>query len=627
MWTKSISTTSLPDDQLLLRRYVRDYDLSAFDALAHRYLDLIRNSCRQEIANTDLAEDAVSATLLVFAEKAHSIRSDASLGAWLTKTSRLIAKNVRRREESQVNRAKRLRPDNPWITESAVSLALDQALSNLTERYRTALTLRFGEQQSLAEVGRALGISEDAARMTVQRGLKQIRKTLKGAGISVGIASTSLLLRQQTYARSGRSFGWPLRTSALNVALGSPLIVSPVALASISAIIAIPLAVWHPVYASIQSRHAQSVVDESSLKLAPFKSFQADLEMNITLNGKTFSYASKIMAQRPDLYRADTNSPYFQRVVCDGRTVYTLSAIGTPNEGYTKFALAKLHGSSTPAIDAFLGWDVLKNMSQFLVGVSPKIKPDDPIETKSLPDEKVKGKSYRVVEILHSKSDASIKLYFAPSGIIEREEARVQVLYTEDDGHGNRQQRFTTETFSASLKNVRLGSALPAETFAFDESKYRSLIQPDLATVDSTAPDFTGANPLNGQSIHLNDVIAKNKATLLDFWFAGCAPCRAEMPKLGELQTRHASKGLTVLCINGMDNSDVIKSIFEKEHLSMTPVLAPMRRWGGMDQCAWDYGVRAYPTQFLLNSKGRIVWVGHGLDAGFATALSDLGVD
>ncbi len=624
MWTESIPTTIPSDDQLLLHRYTSDHDLQAFDALASRYLDVIRAVCRQEIGNSDLAEDAVSATLLVFAEKASSIRSNASLRAWLIKTSRLVCKNVRRREDSQMNLVKHLRPKSPSISDTTLSFVLDQALAKLTEKHRQAITLRFCEQQPLVEVGRTMGISEDAARMLVQRGLKLLRKSLKNSGIPIGIASASLLLHRKALAEKGILSPWPLRASTLGFTL--PLLISPVLAISALTVVALPILAWPVVRNSIQSKRAEEIFQESSKKVSAFSTLEADLDMKVTLNGQTFGYLQKIYAQRSGLYRIDTSKPNQNRVICDGQNVFQLSAIGTPSEGYTKLPFKQDQGSYTPAIDAFLGWDVIKTMSNFLVGVSPKVKADG-VSSRQLPDKSIGGRLCRVIEILHADSKASIKLYFAPNGVIEREEASVQVLYSEDDGHGNRNQKYTTETFEANLKNVRFGRPIPAETFRFDETKHRSLTQPDLVSVGAVAPDFIGANPLSGQSIHLADLVKKRKATLLDFWFAGCAPCRAEMPKLSELQTRLGDKGLSILCVNGMDDSKVIKEIFVKENLAMTPVLAPMRKWGGMDQCAWDYGVKAYPTQFLIDSKGRVVWVGHGIDASLMTALSDLGVE
>ena len=76
---------------------------------------------------------------------------------------------------------------------------LDDALSRLGERDRNAIVLRFFENKSLREVGVAMGASESAAKMRVNRGLEKLRKifskrgvTLTGALIGSAIAANAV---------------------------------------------------------------------------------------------------------------------------------------------------------------------------------------------------------------------------------------------------------------------------------------------------------------------------------------------------------------------------------------------------------------------------------------------------
>ncbi len=65
---------------------------------------------------------------------------------------------------------------------------LDEALNKLGEADRNAVILRFLEEKSLREVGEVLGISEDAARMRVNRAVTKLQASFGKAGVVVSSA-------------------------------------------------------------------------------------------------------------------------------------------------------------------------------------------------------------------------------------------------------------------------------------------------------------------------------------------------------------------------------------------------------------------------------------------------------
>ncbi len=73
-----------------------------------------------------------------------------------------------------------------------VKPVLDDAMHGLDDKDRNAVVLRFYESQSLREVGVALGLSENAARMRVGRALTKLRNLLAQRGVS---SSTSGLAK------------------------------------------------------------------------------------------------------------------------------------------------------------------------------------------------------------------------------------------------------------------------------------------------------------------------------------------------------------------------------------------------------------------------------------------------
>ena len=61
---------------------------------------------------------------------------------------------------------------------------LDDALGKLGQKDHDALVLRFFEHKNFSEVGAALGASEDAAKMRVQRALEKLRKFFTQRGVT-----------------------------------------------------------------------------------------------------------------------------------------------------------------------------------------------------------------------------------------------------------------------------------------------------------------------------------------------------------------------------------------------------------------------------------------------------------
>jgi len=72
----------LPDPDLL-QRFRSERDDGAFHTLLRRHGPMVLDVCRGVLGDSADADDAFQATFLVLAQKAGSIRKDASLGSWL----------------------------------------------------------------------------------------------------------------------------------------------------------------------------------------------------------------------------------------------------------------------------------------------------------------------------------------------------------------------------------------------------------------------------------------------------------------------------------------------------------------------------------------------------------------
>jgi hypothetical protein len=77
--------------------------------------------------------------------------------------------------------------DETW---TQIAPLLDTAIADLSEKDRHAIVLRFFENQSLSEIGKALGANEDSARMRVNRAVEKLRQFFATHGV---ISTTTII--------------------------------------------------------------------------------------------------------------------------------------------------------------------------------------------------------------------------------------------------------------------------------------------------------------------------------------------------------------------------------------------------------------------------------------------------
>ena len=169
-------------------------DPARFDALYRKYLAQVYSYAFYELGDHHDAEDATERTFLLalnalprFQERARPQDGDgaSTFRVWLFQIARNVVSNVRR--------GRRRRPEAPL--EAALNVATSQDVENETTRRleadaawaavdrlpddrRRALTLRFVEEMSTAEIAGVLGRSEGAVRVLIHRGLRAVARDL-----------------------------------------------------------------------------------------------------------------------------------------------------------------------------------------------------------------------------------------------------------------------------------------------------------------------------------------------------------------------------------------------------------------------------------------------------------------
>ena len=107
----------------------------------------------------------------------------------------------------------------------------------------------------------------------------------------------------------------------------------------------------------------------------------------------------------------------------------------------------------------------------------------------------------------------------------------------------------------------------------------------------------------------------KGKVVVLDFYATWCEPCRAETPRLVQLQSQYGQKGLQVIGLNvgGADDRDLVPG-FAKEFGIQYPLGFPDDEFA--DQYLGDN--QNIPQAFVLDRNGKLVkrFIGYSEQSG-----------
>jgi RNA polymerase sigma factor (sigma-70 family) len=214
----------MDNDATLIQRYL-DGSQPAFAELVRRHIDAVYASALRRLAgDTHLANDVTQKVFTTLAAKAAVLRGRSSIIGWLYtsaqfEASKTVRSEQRRRTREQKAHAMQIieesEAENPdW---SALRPVIDQAMGGLKEVDRDALLLRFFEARTLAQVGEALGLTENAARMRVDRALDKLREALAGHGIKSTASALTAVLSTQVVAAAPAA----LATTVTHTALAS----------------------------------------------------------------------------------------------------------------------------------------------------------------------------------------------------------------------------------------------------------------------------------------------------------------------------------------------------------------------------------------------------------------------
>ena len=193
--------TGVEADRDRLRRYAATGEAAVMAEVVGRHVGLVYGAALRQVRSPELAEEVTQAVFVLLARKAPSLGPDVVLAAWLHRTAFYTARNLVRQEARRRRHERRATAEARGVGEPAVdpravpptwqrlAPALDAGVASLRDGDRQAIVLRFFQRQSLADVGRAMGISEDAAQMRVSRAVGRLRSYFARSGVTLDVCS------------------------------------------------------------------------------------------------------------------------------------------------------------------------------------------------------------------------------------------------------------------------------------------------------------------------------------------------------------------------------------------------------------------------------------------------------
>jgi RNA polymerase sigma factor (sigma-70 family) len=223
------------DDMQLLEEYASGRSEEAFSTLVSRHINLVFSAALRSVNNPSQAEEITQAVFVTLACKARALRRSTVLSGWLYQTARLTAANFIRTETRRQHREQQayiqstMNDPEPeaW---TRVGPLLEEAMSQLNEKDRNAIVLRFFEGKPLKDVGDALGATEDAAKMRVNRALDKLRDFFHTRGITMPAAALAAAIAENSIQAAPAGLAASVASAAASVVQGSALTASTLAL-------------------------------------------------------------------------------------------------------------------------------------------------------------------------------------------------------------------------------------------------------------------------------------------------------------------------------------------------------------------------------------------------------------
>ena len=109
---------------------------------------------------------------------------------------------------------------------------------------------------------------------------------------------------------------------------------------------------------------------------------------------------------------------------------------------------------------------------------------------------------------------------------------------------------------------------------------------------------------------------------VIEFWATWCPPCRKSIPHINRLYKTYKSQGLHVWGISD-ETPDIVSPFVARKGAGMSySVISDTS--GGFDKAYMKAaGMKGIPAAFVVGPSGRVVFIGHPMEPGFARAIKN----
>ncbi len=322
---RKTDTRERVSDTELLRRYADDHSEAAFTELVSRHVGLVYAAALRQVGGaTHRAQDVAQTVFVALAHQAGPLSRRSEIVGWLYTSTHHVAAKLKRTEQRRALREEEAHAMNEINADDGAAAdwerlrpVLDEALHGLSNADREAILLRYFQNRRLAEVGRRLGLSEDAARMRVDRALNKLQVVLGRRGITstttaLGVVLANPLLTAAPEGMAASVTNTALAGVAVGAGAGSAATAATIfmnaktTLVAVAAVLAIGFSLYE--FSALRREREAAAGAQAELQAARQRAAEADRQM-VTLRGEVEAAraAKSLLGFKPTL--AGTPAP------------------------------------------------------------------------------------------------------------------------------------------------------------------------------------------------------------------------------------------------------------------------------------------------------------------------------